>query len=311
MSLICNNFVALQKELRSRAFLSEREPLASKTTFQVGGMAAFYIEPFDNEALATAIAWAQSEKMPHFVLGRGSNVWPLSPCYEGLVIRLNHAHWQTIESIPDRLGCVRVGGGVRLKALCGFAQQAGLGGFEFLEGIPGTVGGALKMNAGAMGSAIDAILDALEVITPTGQRLYLKREDLTMNYRSCPTLDHCLVTSAVLKSLASVEPAQIAATIADWRAHRRKTQPREPSSGCTFKNPCLPDGTRVSAGSLIDRAGLKGLSVGRAQVSPVHANFMINTGGVTPESVISLMEQIQARVFEKFDVYLQTEVVVL
>jgi UDP-N-acetylenolpyruvoylglucosamine reductase len=190
-----------------------------------------------------------------------------------------------------------------LKNLCGLATKANMQGFEFLEGIPGNVGGALRMNAGAMGGWIFDVVEEVQLMTRDGEIRVVKKADLHVAYRHCEELKDAIALGALLNQTAAAASDAIARQLDVYRDKRQKTQPREPSAGCIFKN---PEGN--SAGRLIDEAGLKGARVGGAEVSPVHANFIVNRGNATSSDIIELMRRVRARVEEAKGVRLEPEV---
>jgi UDP-N-acetylenolpyruvoylglucosamine reductase len=183
------------------------------------------------------------------------------------------------------------------------AAKAALAGCEFLEGIPGTVGGALRMNAGAMGGWMFDLVDEVEIMAPDGEVRRLRRAEMHVDYRHCAELHHAIALGALLRPPAQSEGAAIARQIDVYRRKRQESQPREPSAGCIFKNP--PGG---SAGRLIDESGLKGERVGDAEVSAVHANFIINRGHATGADVLTLVRRIRSRVRQAQGVDLEPEV---
>jgi UDP-N-acetylenolpyruvoylglucosamine reductase len=198
---------------------------------------------------------------------------------------------------------VRVGAGLRLKNLCGLATKAGLVGFEFLEGIPGNVGGALRMNAGAMGGWMFDVVVEVNLVNFAGEMRTLRKEEMHVDYRHCAELHEAIAVGAVLRPAAQAEAESISRQIDTYRDKRQKSQPREPSAGCIFKNP-----PGDSAGRLIDQAGLKGERVGDAEVSPVHANFIVNRGHATSADVIALVRKVRTRVEAAHGVKLEREV---
>ena len=280
------------------------EPLAQRTTLRVGGSARYYAEPADRADLIALLAWARGLQLPVFFLGRGSNLIVLDGEYPGLVVRLSQPGWRTIDALSRQR--LKVGAGVRLKEVCGQAVQLGWSGFEFLEGIPGSLGGALRMNAGAMGAWIYDVVESIEYCTLDGESIIQRTEDLHVGYRCCEELKQGVAVSAVLKSPACDDGALIRSRLETYSSNRRESQPREPSAGCTFKNPA--DGY---AGQWIDECGLKGLRVGAAEVSTQHGNFIVNHGGATAEEVIELMRRVRQEVFAQKGVWLEPEVQVL
>jgi len=288
----------LRARVSAATKIKREEILAEKTTMRVGGPARIYAEPATTEDLSGE---AKARAIEIFILGRGSNLIVPDEGVEGLVISLGHAAWQTFEPMGN--GRVWVGAGLRLKNLCGLATKAGLNGFEFLEGIPGNVGGALRMNAGAMGGWMFDVVEEIQLMTREGDVRILKKADLHVGYRHCDELQEAIALGALIRSASASESEAIARQIDVYRDKRVKSQPREPSAGCVFKN---PEGD--SAGRLIDAAGLKGERVGGAEVSTVHANFIVNRGNATSSDIIELMRRVRARVEETKGVRLEPEV---
>ena len=277
------------------------EPLAGKTTMRLGGAARVYAEPASVEDLQALIVAAKGHAWPVIVLGRGSNLVVPDEGVDGLVISLRQAAWEGFEHQAD--GRVWAGAGLRLKNLCGLAAKAGLVGFEFLEGIPGNLGGALRMNAGAMGGWMFDVVEEVRLMTLAGEIRTLKKAEMRVDYRHCAELHDAIALGALLKPASQSEAASIAAQIEVYKEKRQKSQPREPSAGCIFKNP-----PNDSAGRLIDATGLKGERVGDAEVSPVHANFIVNRGNATAADVIALVRRVRARVEQAQGVRLEPEV---
>jgi UDP-N-acetylenolpyruvoylglucosamine reductase len=287
--------------LSSRARLVREEPLAAKTTIRVGGAARLYAEPATEEDVRGLLRKARADGVPVFVLGRGSNLIVPDDGVDGLVLSLSNKSWSGFEVLPD--GRVRVGAGLRLKNLCGLAAAAGMAGFEFLEGIPGSVGGALRMNAGAMGGWMFDVVDEVRMMNLDGEVANLPRAAMNVDYRTCADLREAIALWAVIRPLSQADAASVARQIDDYRRKRHESQPREPSAGCIFKNP--PGG---SAGRLIEESGLKGARVGGAEVSRVHANFVINTGDATSADVLELVRRVRAGVRQAKGVDLEPEV---
>ncbi|HXA14247.1 MAG TPA: UDP-N-acetylmuramate dehydrogenase [Opitutaceae bacterium] len=292
---------ALRPRLSAGMRLLREESLAAKTTMRVGGAARVYAEPATAEDLQVLLREAHAHHVEIFLLGRGSNLIVPDEGVDGLVIALSHENWQRFEPRPG--GQVWAGAGLRLKNLCGLAGKAGLVGFEFLEGIPGSIGGALRMNAGAMGGWMFDVVEEVEIMTPTGEVKRLRKADMHVAYRHCAELLDAIALGALLRPAAQADTEAISRQIDVYRRKRHETQPREPSAGCIFKNPA-----GSSAGRLIDEAGLKGERVGDAEVSTVHANFIVNRGHATGTDVIGLMRRVRARVREARGVELEPEV---
>jgi len=291
----------LQAQVSPDTKIKRDESLANKTTIRIGGPARLYAEPASLADLQALLRTAKAENVTVHLLGRGSNLIVPDEGVEGLVISLAHEAWATFEPRPK--GRVWVGAGLRLKNLCGLATKAGLSGFEFLEGIPGTVGGALRMNAGAMGGWMFDVVEEVQVVDRSGEARTLSRESMHISYRHCAELHQAIAVGALLRPVAQIDAEAVSRQIDVYRRKRQESQPREPSAGCIFKNP-----PGNSAGRLIDESGLKGERVGDAEVSPVHANFIVNRGHATGAEVLELVRRIRARVRQVKGVDLEPEV---
>jgi UDP-N-acetylenolpyruvoylglucosamine reductase len=313
--------VALRGTLSPASKIRIEEPLAPKTTMRTGGAARLYAEPAHERDLALLLDFARARALSILPLGRGSNLIVPDEGVDALVVSLAHPHWQHFEIRPPPenanshpltpplsppLPLITCGAGFRLKNLCGLAADAGLAGFEFLEGIPGNLGGALRMNAGAMGNEIFNIIDEVRLMTRTGEIRTLRPSDMGVTYRRCAALSAlgAIALGATLRPMHAEPRPAIATRMDQYRARRQTTQPREPSAGCIFKNP--PNDT---AGRLIDTAGLKGAHIGGAEVSALHANFIINRGNATTTDIIQLIRHVRATVFEKHAITLAPEVI--
>jgi UDP-N-acetylenolpyruvoylglucosamine reductase len=291
----------LRSQLSRESRVTREEPLGPKTTLRVGGAARIYAEPADSPDLAKVLRCALELGIPALILGRGSNLIVPDAGVDGVVVSLSHEAWSRFEALPD--GRVRAGAGLRLKNLCGLAASSGLSGFEFLEGIPGSVGGALRMNAGAMGGWIFDLVEEVQLMTMAGEAKVLRRAEMRFDYRRCSDLQDAVALGAVLRAPGKESAEAIARRIDAFRRKRHETQPREPSAGCIFKNP-----PGDFAGRLIEECGLKGERAGNAEVSPVHANFIINRGGATSADVLELIRRVRGRVRNARGVDLEPEV---
>ncbi|MBK1856852.1 UDP-N-acetylmuramate dehydrogenase [Cerasicoccus arenae] len=289
-----------REELSLYTKLTLGEPLAGKTTLRVGGAARFYAEPDGTDDLEQLLYFAKQSNLPWFALGRGSNLIVADEGFPGLVISLRGEGFREFTLLDN--GRVNVGAGLPLKRLCGLAAKQGLGGFEFLEGIPGTLGGALRMNAGAMGNWMFDVVESVEFMTPSGEIAQLPSEDFHVEYRCCNELLDSMALSAVLRSGASTPGDSIREQMDAYAGRRKESQPREPSAGCIFKN---PPGNH--AGKLIDELGLKGHRIGGAEVSMVHGNFIINRNRASAADVLALIRKIRAVVLRERGVELEPE----
>ncbi len=299
-----------------KAFLSSmkgvtlkwREPLKMHTTFKVGGPVACLAMPGSTATLERLVTGLSRREVPWVVLGGGSNVLVLDDPWDVVVIRLESACSQI--DMPDlareregRRVSVHVGAGVSLPSFLRFCVQKQLGGAEFLVGIPGTMGGAIFMNAGALGGVLSDILQWVEVLSPRGQKGILAKNVLPCAYRSMGIPNGHVLLGARL----SLEPKEMRRIKEDLRrlvVQRKRTQPvGAASAGCVFKN---PEGH--SAGALIDEAELKGMRLGGAEISKKHANWIINTGSATARDILRLMEHVEQVVLDRFGVSLEREV---
>ncbi len=286
-----------------RGRLSFDAPLSAITWFRVGGPAQIMFRPADAEDLAYFLAGRPTD-LPVTVLGVGSNVLVRDGGIPGVVIRLGRGFTGiACEAESCRVGAAALDINVAL-ASC----EAALAGLEFLRGIPGTIGGALRMNAGAYGRDIKAVLLAAEAVDGAGRSLSLTAADLALDYRHCGLGEDIIFTAAVLQGRPG-QPAEIAARMAEISAAREATQPvRSRTGGSTFANPTVPLADGRKAWQLIDEAGCRGLTLGGAQVSAQHCNFLINTGAASAADLEDLGEVVRQRVFDKFGVWLAWEI---
>ncbi len=278
-------------------------PLARLTTVRTGGHADYYARPDSAEALGELLAWAGADGIEVGVVGSGSNLLIADEGFRGLVIKLDGS-LARIEQDGERLLC---GGGARLPQAAAFAARAGLSGLEFGVNIPGTVGGAVRMNANAYGGDLARVLEWVEVTTPSGADTRTP-DELGFRYRRSNLGPREIVARASF-ALTRAEPEAVKATLAEMRAQRRAAQPSGIKTfGSTFKNPDDPRAEGKSAGVLLDEAGCRGLAVGGARFSEKHANFVENGGEATTADVIGLMAEGRRRVRERFGVELEPEV---
>jgi len=278
-------------------------PLARLTTVRTGGPGDFYARPESVESLEELLAWADADGIAVGVVGSGSNLLIADAGFRGLVMKLNGA-LATIEQESDHLVC---GGGARLPQAAARAARAGLSGLEFGVNIPGTVGGAVKMNANAYGGDLSRVLEWVEIATPEGTSRR-RPDELGFSYRRSNLGAREVVTRASF-ALSPAAPEAVKATLAEMRAARHAAQPSGIKTfGSTFKNPDDPRAEGRSAGVLLDEAGCRGLAQGGARFSEKHANFVENTGDATTADVIALMAEGKRRVRERFGVELEAEV---
>ncbi len=278
-------------------------PLAPLTWFRVGGPAELLAAPRDATDLAGFLR-ALPLAIPVFALGAGSNLIVRDGGIDGVVVRLGRG-FGAIE--PDGDDAVIVGGAASDALVARRAAEAGISGLEFLAGIPGTIGGAVAMNAGAYGGDIAAVLDWAEIVTRDGEAARLPSEALAFSYRTSALPPECVVVRARLRGRVG-DRSLIAARIGEIRASREATQPvKERTGGSTFRNPDLAVSS-LKAWELIDQAGCRGLREGNAAVSTLHTNFLLNTGGATAADLETLGETVRHRVLETSGVELRWEI---
>jgi UDP-N-acetylenolpyruvoylglucosamine reductase len=291
------------KALLPESSVRQNEPLARRTTLRVGGRADVCLEPASEADLARAIQLCRQENVPFLILGRGSNLLVRDGGIRGVVICLSHPGFARIQADPPHLHC---GAGARLKAVSAKARELDLAGLEFLEGIPGSVGGALRMNAGAMGSAVFEVITQVRFMDRAGEIHERPVGQVPAEYRSCPFFQTNIALGATFRGRPDAKAA-IAQRTAQFNEKRWGSQPKEPSAGCIFKNPS----TTLSAGRLIEELGLKGARQGGAVVSQVHGNFIINAGDATAGDVLQLIELIQTKARQERGIELRTEVEII
>lgn len=289
------------QEIVGRNNVLASEPLAEHTTFRIGGPAQWLVMPRSEDEVAAVVAACRAAGMPLRVLGAGSNV--LAPD-EGLpgVTLLMAQNYAGVEVLPG--GMVRAQAGATNEAVAGVARDAGLAGYEFASGIPGTIGGAAIMNAGAYEGQFSDVAVEVRCLMPDGTLADLPASEAAWGYRTSRMMREGLIVLAATLLLRSDSREAITARMDDLRQRREEKQPLEmASAGSTFKR---PEG--YFAGKLIQDAGLQGTSVGGAQVSTKHAGFVVNTGGATAADVLALIALVQERVMEDAGVHLEPEV---
>ncbi len=295
-------FEALTGNLSSQAVVRRNEPLSKRTTLRVGGPADLYVEPATEADLAGLVKFCHGRSLPFFVLGRGSNLLVKDGGFRGVVICLAQPFFSRIEVKGELLEC---GAGARLKLVAVEAKRNGLSGLEFLEGIPGSLGGALRMNAGAMGGATFEIVESVRLMDRNGTIMERSPKELGVTYRSCAELRTHIALSAVLRGRPGTR-LDVERRMNEFSQKRWKSQPAAPSAGCMFKNP-----STIPAGKLIDELGLKGTRVGGAVVSAEHGNFLVNDGTATARDVLELIELIRQKVKAERGIELETEVEII
>jgi len=277
------------------------EPLLRHTTYRIGGPAAVHFQPTSNEAVAGAVSWARDHKIPYLVLGLGSNVLIRDGGFLGLVIKIGKG----LDAVSHRAGTWKVGAGLPLPLLARKTAEEGYAGVHKLIGVPGSVGGAVFMNAGAHGQDIASALISATVLDARGKIVDKPRKDIPFTYRRSG-LEGNIVLGCALR-LDQEEPEKLKSELAMLLRKRREGTPfDQPCCGSVFKNP-----EETTAGRLVDRCGLKGRRVGGAEISKLHANYIVNVGNASADDVLKLIDIARTAVFKEFGIELELEVKVL
>lgn len=307
---VCNNkerfsimnkifYEALVKVLDEDQIKPE-EPMKNHVTFRVGGPADFFVTPKNYEELSWVLKCCAKYEMPCYIMGNGSNLLVSDQGYRGVVIQL----FRQLNDIQCEGNVIRAQAGALLSAVANRALEEKLTGFEFAAGIPGTLGGACVMNAGAYGGEMKDVLKSVAVLTREGERITLQKNELELGYRTSIIAKKNYIALEAEIELEVGDAEEIKAVMDDLKERRTTKQPLEyPSAGSTFKR---PEG--YFAGKLIQESGLQGFQVGGAQVSEKHCGFVINKDQATAADIAELIRQVQDRVEEKFGVRLETEV---
>ena len=275
------------------------ESLSKHTTLRVGGPAQFWVEPRNENAFAELIRFCRRESLPLFVIGRGSNLLVRDGGILGVVVHPCGGDFDKIEVDGNE---IKAGVGAKLKEVAYASKAAGIGGLEWMEGIPGVVGGGLRMNAGAMGSQTFENVVRVRYLDSEGNPHTKSRNELDVHYRDFPLLENNFAVSAVFRG-QSAPADEIVRRLQASQEKRRTSQPIAKSAGCIFKNP-----QNCSAGQLVEELGLKNSGVGKARVSEVHGNFIVNDGGATAAEMLELIEKIKSVARTQRGIELETEV---
>lgn len=279
------------------------EPMKNHTSFKLGGPADIFIEPDDVPGLAKTISALREHDIPYYIMGNGSNLLISDKGIRGAVVK-----------IGDKFGSVNIDGdrviaecGVLLSTLSKMTAKNSLTGMEFASGIPGALGGAVSMNAGAYGGEMKDIIEWVEVLDQNLELKRLQNSEMEFGYRKSVVEPRKYIVIRCCMKLRSGDQEEINRIMADLTEKRKTKQPLHlPSAGSTFKR---PEG--YFAGKLIEDAGLRGFSIGGAQVSTLHCGFVVNNGNATAQDVYNLIRHVQKTVYEKFKVNLETEVKIL
>jgi len=278
----------------------ENEPMAKQTTFKIGGPADLFYEARTERELIKAIRLIREMRVPYFILGGGSNILVADKGFRGIVIKIKNEKLK-IKNYNSKFKII-VGAGTPLAKVVQFALERSLSGLEFAVGIPGTVGGAVRGNAGAWRQNIGDKVSCLKVLTVQGQIKWLEGSDCQFAYRDSCFKKSKEIILEVEFELEKRNKREVAKKIKEY-FEKRRNQPKEPSAGCAFLNP-KPD----SAGRLIDLCGLRGKQIGQAQISSLHANFIVNLGGASCQDVLKLITLAKKEVKNKFGFELQEEI---
>lgn len=295
-TLFYNKLIDIMDEKR----IYTKEPMKNHTTFRVGGEADYFVIPKTIEEVKHIVNLCREMDMPYYILGNGSNLLVGDKGYRGVVIQI----YKEMNEITVEEHRIKVQAGALLSRVGSVALGESLTGFEFAAGIPGTMGGAVVMNAGAYGGEMKDVLEEVTALTPEGEVVVLKKDELELGYRTSVIAKRDYVVLEATIALQSGDRESIKAKMDELRLKRTTKQPLEyPSAGSTFKR---PEG--YYAGKLIQDAGLRGFQVGGAQVSEKHCGFVINKDNATAADIDELMRRVSAIVKEKFGVELEPEV---
>lgn len=288
------------KQIVGENSILENENMASHTTFKCGGNASLYIAPNSIDELVKVLEVLRNENYPYMVIGNGSNLLVKDEGYDGAIVEVD----KKISEIDVRGEEIIVEAGAKLSKVATIAMENDLAGFEFAHGIPGNMGGAVVMNAGAYGGEMKDVLKWVKVVDQNGEIQTLENEELELGYRTSRVMKEKMIVLEACIKLDLGVMGDIAEVMALLMSKRKASQPLEyPSAGSTFKR---PEG--YFAGKLVQDAGMKGYRVGDAMVSDKHSGFVINCGNATATEVIQVIKDVQAKVKEDFGVDLEPEV---
>lgn len=297
------NFLEALEQIVGKQNVLAQEPMSGHITFRVGGTADYYVTPEKEEQIANVILLCKKEGIPYYIIGNGSNLLVRDEGYRGVIIEIGRKYSE-IKQNGERIVAKA---GARLAQIATAAMKQGLTGAEFAHGIPGTLGGAVTMNAGAYGGEMKDILSKVKVLDGEGKILTLSGKELDLGYRHSiiPERNYIVLEAELLLSKGDI--SQIQSVMEELAGRRREKQPLEyPSAGSTFKRP-----PGHFAGKLIEDAGLKGYRCGGAMVSDKHSGFVINYDNATAQDILNVIQDVQETVREKYGISLETEVKIL
>lgn len=279
------------------------ELMKKHTSWRIGGPADIFAEPASREEMQLTVSYAHERSIPLIIIGAGTNILVSDKGFRGIIIKVGSG----LDRISVNENLITAGAGAKLSRLAAAARDAGLGGFEFLAGIPGTVGGAVVMNAGANGSSVGTLVIEILLLNPDGCFIKKTKDEMKFGYRSSILQDEQTVVMEAVFSCYRRDKEAVREAMEAYIKKRKDTQPLQyPSAGSIFKNP-----PGDSAGRLIEAAGLKGERVGGAQISMLHANFIVNLGGATACDVLMLIDRARKKVLECFGLELKPEIKVI
>ncbi len=290
----------IERELgpRLKEGLKKSEPIKGYTSWLVGGPADYFACPADINELVTIVRYTDRHGLPLYILGNGTNLLVLDGGIRGLVVKIGSPFNYTVPGSSF----LTAGAGTPLPALAKSAAENGLSGLEFAVGIPGSLGGALIMNAGAFGGYIGERLHSVKLVDFQGRISTISRKELSFSYRESSLIGKGIIIEASF-TLTPGDPGKIARVMEKYSAQRRSRHPHLPSAGSVFRNP-----SDKPAGKIIEEAGGKGMQIGGAQVSEKHANFIVNTGNATAADILALIKAVRQLVKDKFEIDLSPEV---
>ena len=280
------------------------EPMSSHTSFRIGGPARAFVIVNNEEELAGVLAAVTEAEAEHMLIGNGSNLLVSDAGYPGIMIKMGGA-FEAVEQDENDPCVVKAGAAALMSRTSAFLTEHGLSGFEFASGIPGSIGGAVFMNAGAYGGEIRDVVRSVRVMDPDGSNIReLSNEEMDFSYRHSMAEEEGVIILSAMMELSADDPAEIAARVSELQNKRNSKQPvNYPSAGSTFKRP-----VGGYAAALIEQSGLKGYRVGGAEVSQKHSGFVINTGGASCEDVLSVMRHVREKVYADSGIMLEPEV---
>lgn len=298
-----SSLIEAMRQIVSADNLLINEPMSRHTTFRTGGPACLFLRPENQDQLKKVMDFVRRLGTDYFVLGNGSNLLVSDEGYDGVVVSLSKFNKVELKGTNQ----IYAEAGAMNSTIASFARDNALTGFEFAAGIPGTIGGAMIMNAGAYGGEMAQVVTEVTVLSPEGEIMVLDNNTMEFGYRTSAIKNKGFIVLSVLLTLKRGKEEEITAQMKELAEKRRDKQPLEyPSAGSTFKR---PEG--YFAGKLIEDAGLRGFSVGDAQVSEKHCGFVVNKGSATSTDIYNLIKEVQKVVYEKANVRLEPEVIIL